>query len=179
MKNQTNCNGVLNKECAVTLSHLGDVFMRRAKSSSGDDIMKDAKRAEYCFIQAADIYYNVNDRKSMSKIMKQVNSSKRLQLIKRRRISFKDIAPDGVLSSSSISSENTMDSSDDETAVSDITRIDNYSSEYYRKHHLVFLRQSDEKSDLGRLLGGSLCSCFRHNDPMYTIEFVEQRLDDL
>lgn len=154
--------------------------MRRAESSSGEEVMKDAKRAEFCFAQAVDVYRSNSEKKSVAKLMKRVNASKRLQNKKRRMISFGALPPKAAsLSSDSESSSSSFfsDSDHDKTVMSDITWMENYGdSQYYRKQHLLFLQEQEQKPGIYSLLQGNFCSLFCHTPPVNNIEFVESEL---
>lgn len=152
---------------------MGNVYMRRAEESSGNDVMKDAKRAEFCFTQAVDVYRYDRDRKSVTRLMRRVNASKRLQNAKRRLISFGGL-PNINLTRSSSTSENSE--CHDKTVISDITWMENYSSEYYRKQHMIFLQQ-EHRPSIFNFFEGGFCSYFCVRPPVSNIEFVEKRLD--
>lgn len=181
LKSQTSSNGSLNTDCAATLTHMGDVYMRRAQLSSGESIMKDAKRAEFCFVQAVLVYRDYNHTKKVTKLMKRINASKRLQMKRRRSISFCELSPKS--EAESIDTVSTVDSNDDDhdkPVVSDLTWMENYSSEYYRKQHLLFLQnqhQHKTPSVYEFLDSSSICSLFCHGPPVQNVEFVERRLD--
>lgn len=156
--------------------------MRLAAISCGGQIMNDAKRAEFCFVQAVDIYRDDNDHTNEVKLMNRLNKSKRVQLRMRRKISFSDDPPKSVyLSSSSTSSfDSVVDYEPCKPVVSDITWMDSYSSEYYRQQHSLFLEENVRMPNrvcIFDIVEGSLCSCFYQPPPVSTIEFVEQRLD--
>lgn len=173
MKSQTSSNGALNCDCAATLTHMGNVYMRRAEATTGEEVMKDAKRAEFCFVQAVDVYRINRDRKSVTRLMRRVNASKRLQNRKRRIISF-----GGLPNLTSVSTASISDESDchDKTVISDITWMENYSSEYYRKQHIIFLQQ-EHRPSIFNFFEGGFCSYFCVRPPVSNIEFVEKRLD--
>ncbi len=182
MRHQTSKDGSLNIDCAETLTYLGDVYMRIAAISCGDQIMNEAKRAEFCFVQAVDIYRTYNDHTNEVNLMNRLNKSKRVQLRMRRKISFSDDPPKSVyLSSSSDSSfDSVVDYEPCKPVVSDITWMDSYSSEYYRQQHSRFLKESVLRPNrvcIFDFVQGNLCSCFSEPPPVSTIEFVEQRLD--
>ena len=153
--------------------------MRRAESSDGENVIKDAKRAAFCFNEAAEIYFANKQKKAVAKLMKRVDSAKRLQLKKRRRISLTGLSPKAVplSTSSTSSSEDSVVSNHDETIVSELTWMENYSSEYYRKQHLLFLQKQEPRPSILRFFDGNLCSYFCHGPPVHDIEFVEKNLE--
>lgn len=153
--------------------------MRRAESSSGDEVMKDAKRAEFCFAQAVDVFRTYSEKKNVTRLLKRVIAARRLQNKKRRMISFGALPPKAVsLSESSSSISDSSECAHDKTVVSDLTWMDNYSSEYYRKQHMLFLEQQEKKRpSLLSLFESNLCSYFCVGPPVSNVQFVEKRLD--
>lgn len=49
-------NGLMNSYSASTLSCMGKVFLRRSKTAKPEEVVKDAKRAEACFLRALKLY---------------------------------------------------------------------------------------------------------------------------
>jgi len=112
LKKQAANDGSINADGASTLQNMGNAFVRRSRSSKGDKAVKDAKRAEFCYDQAADLYLANENTLSAAKITKSRNVSKRLQLHKRRRVSF-NVPPPPIVAMSSSCSISTCYSSDD------------------------------------------------------------------
>ena len=162
---------------------MGNAYMRRAESSTGENAMKDAKRAEFCFSQAIEVYCSNRERKTVTKVMKRVNASKRLQIKNRRRISFGKLPPKTIALSSSSTSDSldygNCEADQDKTVVSEMTWMDNYAnSDYYKQQYMLFLQQEQEKKQqsLFKRFDGNLCSFFCAGPPVYTVEFVEKGL---
>ena len=128
-------NGVLSTDCAKTLSHLGNVYMRRAESSTGENAINNAKRAAFCFNQSAAIYYANKKKKNVIKMMKRFESAQSLQLKNKRKSFFHycRLPPkaESLSRSTTFSSGESIESSHYKTVISEITWMGNYPSEYY------------------------------------------------
>jgi len=178
LKTQISSQGALNRDCATTLTYMGDVYMRRGGSSKDEEgTTKDAKRAEFCFSEAIDVYRYYNEKRSIAKLTKRLSAAKRLQMKKRRVVSF-SLLPQREHSQSTISTSDSSDIGHDKTVVSDITWMDAYNSDYYKKQHLLFLeKQHHEESRLLNFIETGICSYFCRGPPVNNIEFVERKLD--
>ncbi len=153
--------------------------MRRGGSSEDElGATKDAKRAEFCFCQAIDVYRYNNENRTLAKLAKRVSAAKRLQMKKRRVISF-GLLPRRELSQSecTLSTSGSSECGLDRTVVSDITWMDHYNSDYYRKQHLLFLEKQQNGSSIFNFLENGVCSYFCRGPPVNNIEFVERKLD--
>ena len=151
--------------------------MSRGMMSEDDEgASKDAKRAEFCFSQAIDIYHHCNEKRSLAKLAKRVSAAKRLQMKKQRKMSF-SLLPQRGLSQSTVSTSESSEFGLDGTVVSDLTWMDGYNSEYYRKQHLLFLERNHRGSSILNFLESGVCTYFCRGPPVNNVEFVEKKLD--